>query len=144
MLDYISNGLDGWTSFKIAAVLIPAMMFLWIVMTVMALHKRDVYFWSLGSTWTTIIGCPAGIIIASFSAWSGLHDPNAAPFYPLIIAGLGLYAVAFAYSLFYNFNATKSATLAISTSMLQQLAVLCVIFLFLRWTGDQANRERHG
>jgi hypothetical protein len=32
--------------------------------------------------------------------------------------------------------------LAISTSMLQQFAVLGVIFLFLRWQGDEVNRGR--
>jgi hypothetical protein len=76
------------------------------------------------------------------STWSGLHDPNAAPSYTLIAAGLGLYGAAFAYSILYNYNATKSAILAMSTSMLQQLAVLCVILLFLRWSGDRANRAR--
>jgi hypothetical protein len=44
------------------------------------------------------------------------------------------------YAIFYN--ATKSATLAISTSVLQQIAVLGVIFLLLRWQGDRVNRRQ--
>ena len=141
MSEYISTGPDGWTLLKVAAALIPTIMFMWIIVTVTALHRRGVYFWGLGSTWTTIIGCPIGLVIASMSGWSGLHEPNASPFYTLIAAGLGLYAVTFAYSIFYNYNATKSATLAVSTSMLQQLAVLGLILLFLRWS---ANSRRSG
>jgi len=59
-----------------------------------------------------------------------------------LIAGAILYLVAFAYSIFYNYNVIRSAMLAISTGMLQQLAVLGVIFLFLRWRGNEVNRGR--
>jgi|SRR5271165_3830267 len=142
MLDHILTTLDGWTVLKVAAALIPAIMFVWIIATVTALHNRDVYFWGLGSTWATVIGCPTGLITASLSTWSQLNDPNAAPYYTLIWAGVGLYAVVFVYSLLYNYGATRSVTLALSTSMLQQLAVLGVILLFLRFSGNQANRGR--
>ena len=111
-------------------------------MTMIALHKRDVYFWSLGSIWTSVIACPIALVIMSLSVWSRLNDPNAPLFQAPIIAGAILYTVAFAYAIFYNYNATKSAMLAISTSMLQQLAVVGVIFLFLRWRGDEVNRGR--
>jgi hypothetical protein len=80
------------------------------------------------------------------SGWGGLHDPNAAPSYTLIAAGLGLYGAAVAYSILYNYNATKSAILAMSTSMLQQLAVLGLILLFLRWSGNSrrsGSRRKH-
>ena len=116
MSDYTLTSPDSWTVLKVTAALIPAIMFVWIVVTVSALHRRNVYFWGLGSTWATIIGCPAGLIIASLSTWSRLNDPNAAPVYALIVAGLGLYAVVFAYSILYNYGATKSVTLALSTS----------------------------
>jgi len=141
MMHYIQPDSDLWTALKVAAALVPAVIFLWVIATVMVLHKRDVYFWRLGSTWTTIIGCPAGLVIASFSALGG-NDPNSAPLYTPLIAGLALYAVAFAYSISYNYGVTKSASLAISTSMLQQLAVLGLVLLFLRWQGDQVNRRR--
>jgi hypothetical protein len=142
MLDYILTGPDGWIVLKVVAVLVPVLMFIWIVMTVMALHKRDVYFWSLGSTWASVIACPIAVAIMSFSSLSQLNDPNVPPFQLPIIAGAILYAVAFAYAIFYNYNATKSAMLAISTSMLQQLAVLGVVYLFLRWRGNEVNRGR--
>jgi hypothetical protein len=48
----------------------------------------------------------------------------------------------FAYAIFYNYNVTKSTALAISTSLLRQLAVLGVIFLFIRWRGNEVNRGR--
>jgi hypothetical protein len=105
-------------------VLVPVVMFIWMIMTVTALHKRDVYFWSLDSTWATLIACPVALIIMTFSVWSRLHEPNAQLFQMPIMAGVGLYSVAFAYAVIYNYNATGSAALAISTSMLQQLAVL--------------------
>jgi hypothetical protein len=60
------DGLDGWMALKVAAVLTPVLVFVWIVTTVMALHKRDVYFWSLGSTWTSLIACPLALAITSF------------------------------------------------------------------------------
>jgi hypothetical protein len=142
MLDYIAKNSDGWIVFKAIAVSVPALMLIWIIMTMMALHKRDVYFWSLGSTWTSVIGCPIALVIMSLSVWSQLNDPHAPLFQTPIIAGAILYAVAFAYAIFYNYNATKSAMLAVSTSMLQQLAVLGVIFLFLRWRGNEVNRGR--
>ena len=140
MFDYLLTGLDGWTVIKVIVMLVPVLMFLWIIMTVMALHKRDVYFWSLGSTWTSAIACPIAIVIMSLSGWSRYNDPYAPPFHAPIIAGMILYAVAFAYSIFHNYNATKSAVLAFSTSMLQQLAVVGVIFLFLRWSVGGAKR----
>jgi hypothetical protein len=127
---------------KVIAVSVPVLMFIWIIMTIMALHKRDVYFWSLGSTWTSVLACPIALVIMSLSVWSRLNDPNAPLFQAPIIAGAILYAVAFAYAIFYNYNATKSAMLAISTSMLQQFAVVGAIFLFLRWRGNEVNRGR--
>jgi hypothetical protein len=42
MLNYI--GVDGSTVFEVVAILVPALILVWIVTTVMALHKRDVYF----------------------------------------------------------------------------------------------------
>jgi len=80
--------------------------------------------------------------LSSLSSLSTLNDPNAQFFQAPIIAGAILYAAAFAYAIFYNFNATRSAVLAISTSLLQQFAVLGAIFLFLRWRGEEANRGR--
>ena len=142
MSESILTGPDGWTLLKIAAALVPTVTFIWIIATVTALHRRGVYFWGLGSTWTTIICCPIGLLIVSMSGWSGLHDANAAPFYTLIVAGLALYVAALVYSILYNFNATKSVTLAVSTTMLQQFAVLCVILLFLRWSSDNRRSRR--
>jgi hypothetical protein len=134
MLNYISTSADGWTT--VVAVLIPTLAFIWIIMTVTALHKRDVYFWSLGSTWSSLIACPiAFVIIALSGGWNGVSTPPA-----LMMAGGILYVVAFAYSIFYNYNATKSAALALSTSILQQIAVVGAIFLFLRWRGEEVNR----
>jgi hypothetical protein len=46
---------------------------------------------------------------------------------------------ALSYAFFYNLKWTKSAALALSTSMLQQLAVLGLFFLFFRWHGDKVN-----
>jgi hypothetical protein len=74
------------------------------------------------------------------SVWSRLHDDNAPLFQAPIMAGIMLYAVALAYATFYNYKATRSAMLALSTSLLQQFAVLGVIFL--GWRGDEVNRGR--
>jgi hypothetical protein len=142
VLDNISSSLDGWMALKVVTVLVPVLPFVWIVLTVMALHKRDVYFWSLGSTWSSVIACPIALFIMSLSTTSGLHDPSAAVFEVPIMAGAVLYGAAFAFAIFYNFKATKSAMLALSTSMLQQLAVLGVVFIFLRWRGNEVNRGR--
>ena len=136
MLNYISTSADGWMT--ILAVLIPTLAFIWIIMTVTALHKRDVYFWSLGSTWSSLIACPVALLIIALSGgWNGASAPPAP-----IIAGAILYAVAFVYSIFYNYNATKSAALALSISMLQQLAVLGMIYLYFRLTDNEENRGR--
>jgi hypothetical protein len=142
MLDYFLTSPDGWAVFKLVAVLVPVLVFMWIVMTVMALHKRDVYFWGLGSTWSSIIACPVALLIMSLGSWSQLHDPNVPMFHAPTIAGAILYACAFAFAIFYNYNATKSAMLALNTSVLQQLAVAGVIFLFFRWHGNEVNRGR--
>jgi hypothetical protein len=142
MLDYFLTGPDGWPVLKIVAMLLPVLVFIWITMTVMALHKRDVYFWGLGSTWSSIIACPVALLIMSVSGWSQLHDPNVPVFQAPIVAGAVLYAGAFAFAIFYNYNATKSAVLAFSTSVLQQLAVVGVIFLFFRWHANEVNRSR--
>jgi hypothetical protein len=66
--DRIFAGLDSWTAIKVAAVLVPAVIFVWIITTVTALHRRDVYFWDLGSTWATVIACPLALVIMSTSA----------------------------------------------------------------------------
>jgi len=140
-MDYFFNGTDGWMTVKVVAVVIPVLCFVWIVFTVMALHRRDVYFWSLGSTWTSLIACPAAILIMSLSGWSRLHDPNAPLFEVPLLAGAALYATAFAFAMFYNVRAARSALLAFSTTMLQQFAVLGLILLFARWTGERAQRR---
>jgi hypothetical protein len=144
MLEYILTSPDGWAVFKVVAVLVPVLVFMWIVMTVMALHKRDVYFWGLGSTWSSIITCPVALLIMCLSGWSQLHDSSVPMSHAPIIAGAILYTGAFAFAIFYNYNATKSAILALSTSILQQLAVVGVIFLFFRWHGNEVNRRRQG
>jgi hypothetical protein len=142
MLDSVFAGSNGWIALKVAAVLAPVLIFVWIVMTVMALHKREVYFWSLGSTWTSLIACPLALAITPFCIWRQLKDP-AAPIDPVpIMAGAALYIAALSYAIFYNFKATRSAALALSTSMLQQLAVLGLIYLWLRLDGDRVNRRR--
>jgi hypothetical protein len=142
MLDYIFANWDGWSVVQVAGMLTPALVAVWIIMTVTALHKREVYFWSLSSTWASIIICPIALVIMCLSVWSRLHDPNPPLFHAPIIAGAILYAVAFAYSIFYNYNATRSAALALSTSMLQQLAVLGAIYLYFRQTDHEENRSR--
>src|SRR5882672_7867195 len=142
MLNDILASPDGWTVLKVGAVLVPTLVLFWIIMTVMALHEREVYFWGLGSTWASAIVCPIALVIMSLSSLSQLHDPNVPHFHAPIIAGAILYVAAFAYAIYYNYNVTKSAMLAISTGMLQQLAVLGVIFLFLRWRGNEVNRGR--
>jgi hypothetical protein len=142
MLDYLSAGVNGWTMFEVAAVLVPALVLLWIIVTVSALHKRDAYFWSLGSTWTSVIACPIALIIMSLGSWSRVNGQDAHLFHAPIVAGAILYLVAFGYAILYNYKITRSALVAISTSMLQQLAVLGAILLFLRWRGDEVNRGR--
>jgi len=132
MFNYIFANWNGWTVVQVAGMLAPALVAVWIIMTVTALHKREVYFWSLGSTWASVIICPIALGIMSQSVWSQLHDPNAPLFQAPIIAG----------AIIYNYNATKSAALALSTSILQQLAVVGAIFLFLRWRGEEVNRGR--
>jgi len=59
---------DGSTIFEVVAVLMPALVLLWIILTVTALHQRDAYFWSLGSTWTSVIACPIALVIMSLSS----------------------------------------------------------------------------
>jgi hypothetical protein len=141
MLDYLLNSPEGQSTLQVIAVLLPVLLFMGGIITVHALHKREVYFWSLGSTWTTVVACPLALVIICFSVFSRLHNPNAPLFQAPIIAGALLYVSAVAYALFYNFNATKSFILAISTSLLQQVAVLGAVFLFLRWSGDHQKRN---
>jgi hypothetical protein len=142
MFNYIFANWNGWTVVQVVAMLSPALVAVWIILTVTALHKREVYFWSLGSTWASVIIWPIALGIMCLSVWSRLHDPTAPLFQPPIIAGAILYAFAFTYATFYNYKATKSAALALSTSILQQLAVVGAIFLFLRWRGEEVNRGR--
>jgi hypothetical protein len=100
MLDHISASADGSTILKVVAVLVPALVLLWIILTVTALHKREAYFWSLGSTWTSLIACPIALVIMSLSSLSQLHDPNVPVFHAPLIAGAILYVVAFGYAIF--------------------------------------------
>jgi hypothetical protein len=83
--------------------------------------------------------CPIALFIMSLSTWNQLHNPNVPLFHAPVKAGAILYLVAFGYAIFY-YNVAKSAMLAISTGMLQQLGVLGVTFLFLRWSGNEVNR----
>jgi hypothetical protein len=142
MLNYVSAGANGSTVLEVAAASVPALVLFWIILTVSALHKRDAYFWSLGSTWTSVIACPVAMVIMSIGSWSQANGPDAPLYHAPIVAGAILYLVAFAYAVYYNYKITGSAVLAVSTSLLQQLAVLGAIFLFLRWRGDEVNRGR--
>ena len=62
MLNYFADS-NVWDALKVAAILTPVLIFVWIVLTVMALHRREVYFWSLGSTCTSLIACPLALVI---------------------------------------------------------------------------------
>jgi hypothetical protein len=92
MFNYIFANWNGWTVVQVVAMLSPALVAVWIILTVTALHKREVYFWSLGSTWASVIICPIALGIMCLSVWSRLHDPNAPLFQTPIIAGAILYA----------------------------------------------------
>ena len=136
MLNYISTSADGWMT--ILAVLIPTLAFIWIIMTVTALHKRDVYFWSLGSTWSSLIACPIALLIIALSGgWKGASAPPA-----LMMAGPFSMLSRSHIRSSITTTRTKSAALALSTSMLQQLAVLGAIYLFFRLTDNEENRGR--
>ena len=74
MLNYFADS-NVWDALKVAAILTPVLIFVWIVLTVMALHRREVYFWSLGSTWTSLIACPLALVIMSFSVWGAGSRP---------------------------------------------------------------------
>ncbi|UPT96456.1 hypothetical protein J4G48_0046915 [Bradyrhizobium barranii subsp. apii] len=137
----LTAGMDGGTAFAITVGISLVVVFFWIVLTVTALHRRELYFWGLGSTWTSIFAALLAVGIACTSSLSGLHDQQA-PLYqgPLIVAGM-LYASALAYAVLYNWRATRSVLLGISTSMLQQLAVLGIFLLIVRWQGNRMNRH---
>ena len=79
MLNYISAGANGSTIFEVVAVLVPALVLLWIVLTVTSLHKRDARFWSLGSTWTSVIACPIVLIIIVAELLEPVARPERAP-----------------------------------------------------------------
>jgi hypothetical protein len=121
-----------------AAVLGPVLLFGWITLTITILHGRGVYFWSLGSTWVTIVGCiiALGILIATVL----VKDPKLGN--PLLVASGLLYAFVSAYSFFYNWKATRSVFLALSTTLLQQFSVLGVIFIWLRFFNNPPPRQR--
>ncbi len=142
-MDSTFAALDGWTALKVAGVLIPVLTFVWVVTTVMALHRRNVYFWSLGSTWTSLVACFAAISIMSLSGWSTVHNQNAQLFQVPLLAGGALYVTALAFAAFYNFRAARSLPLAISTTMLQQFAFLGLILIFLRWGVSKQTGAEH-
>ena len=83
----------------------------------------------------------ARLIHYELQVWRQAHDPNAPFDLGIIFAGAILYATALAFAIFHNFRATRSALLAFSTTMLQQFAVLGLILLFARWTGERAQRR---
>jgi hypothetical protein len=94
-----------------------------------------------GSTWISLITSRIPILIMSTSAWSTSSNPNDHLIQVPFFGGAVLYLVAFGFCVLSNFGATRSVWLAISTTLLQQLAVLGLIFLFLRRQGDKVNRE---
>jgi hypothetical protein len=62
----------------------------------------------------------------------------------IVPAGAALYLAALAalaFALFYDFRKTRSVMLALSTSMLQQFAVLGLVVLFASWKSEQAQRR---
>ena len=143
MLDYFA-GSNVWDALKVTAILTPVLIFVWIVMTVMALHRREVYFWSLGSTWTSLIACPLALVIMSFSVWRQAHDPNAPFDLGIIFAGAILYATALAFAMFYNFRETRSGLLALSTTMMQQFCRIGFDFVVceMEWRASTAPVRR--
>ena len=117
---------------------VPTAFFVWIVWTVMALHNKGVYFWSLASTWVSLCATlVAGIIAAILGS---LHDKGG-PYIFLIASGL-LWVTAMTWSFFYNFRAAGSIILALSTTLLQQFVVFICFLLWLRFFQPQARIER--
>src|SRR5689334_15594072 len=101
MVNSAITGSNGWTSLEILGASAPVVVFAWIVATVLALHRRDVYFWGLGSTWISLIACPIAILIISITAWgTGSHSNDHLAQVPLF-GGAALYAAAFGFCIFY-------------------------------------------
>jgi len=124
---------------KVAGVLVPALLFVWTIMTVMALHRREVYFWSLGSTWTSIVAAFIALFLIPLAA---LHaEGDSVNLVPLLAAAV-LYATSIAFAFFYNLGRIGHVGLTLSTVLLQQLAVLGVLYLVWRIFGSAQPRHR--
>ena len=128
---------EQWSMYlKVSAVLVPVLGFTMIAGTVRALHRRDVYFWSLASTWTSIMGSIFAFVL--FIMGGQVTSFNGDPFW--LFPGLGLYACCMVFALVYNYRATRSVFLAVFTLILQNLAVSVCFLLWLRFFG-QGHRE---
>jgi hypothetical protein len=129
----------------LAIIVLPASILGWIFTTVRALHLCGLRYWSMGSTYASMIF----FLIALVCAWIGYGTQPKGPhiegdptlfIVAAFVAGLTLLGCAWQ-----NWRATRSAALAVSLTALQVVSTagvfLSLVYLFLRFGSNPPDRS---
>jgi hypothetical protein len=132
----------------IGILLVPFALFVWIFTTIRALHRRDIRFWAIPSTYVAFFGgllatfcllvstffMPDSHQVVSQSFTFGAVVPKRPADYTMVIAVMIVEAGTVLWCLWYNWRKTNAAILAISVTALQiLLSSSVVVFFWLRF-----------
>jgi hypothetical protein len=144
LIGYQIFGNHAWLN-AVALLLVPFVVFCWIFTTINEIHLVGLRFWSIPSTYVTLISgvislvMSAIMLLASQDAVRRGHDVGDTTLY---VAAAILYGGCSAWSCWYNWRRTGSAVLAVSLTILQTLSAIVVIGVFNLWL-DRNNTKRY-
>lgn len=119
----------------------PLSFLLWIVLTIRSLHYLRLSYWTLASTYVSLLSEVAAVAIACLAAALQANGPHAEPNATALHAA-GLVALGGqCWCGWYNWRKTGSASLAFSVTVLQiTTSSLIVLLLMLRSRPPEKNR----
>ncbi len=128
-----------------ALLIVPFAIFCWIFTTIRAIHLADIWFWSIPSTYVTLISGLTSLIISGimlfFSQEVARRGHSVADTTLYFVAAI-LFSGCVFWSYLYNWRRTHSTTLAISLTVLQMLSAIFVIGVINLWL-DGRNTRRY-
>lgn len=110
--------------------------FCFVFTTIRGMHRANVFFWTLASTYVNMIVGFLASLVALFSYLTVLHMTHGAGLGhldPFTLASFIAYGIAIVWSLWYNTKKSGSFLLAISMIIVQSLGLLGLITLFQLW-----------
>jgi hypothetical protein len=116
---------------------VPASIVTWIAYTIGALHRRQLHYWQLRSTYITLVIGSLALLILLVAC--GFRNDDAR--LTVLDASAILQASVTVWAGWYNWRRTRSIMLALSVTIIQTVVTWGIVIVFLMRMGSQGTRD---